>query len=257
MTTPLESHKPEKAKILLIGASGSGKTSQAASLSLLPEIKKTWVASFDGGIGSMRATRKRLNADEASSKVDVDIYVETDRQTPTAYRNFIKDLQEKSAADSGYDCVFLDNLTNLSRFVFWDIVAVNNLVDKKYGDTTFHMYRLLMDKLADVVTRSIAAPKFLVVSCLPAWERDEQSGETFVFPDVEGKSTRQALPGWFDEMYYTTTSKSKDGKNVYQLLTQPDGKYMAKTRWGSAVLKPVEERNLGECTRAILDYYKD
>lgn len=250
----IDALKPDRVKLLLIGPPGSGKTDNVASLGALPFVKKMWVASFDGGVSTLRAARKRLGITTEMCRVDYEVYIEDDRSCPSAYKKFLKDLD--AAVKEGYDAIVLDGFGLLSMYCFWDVVALNNLVDKKYGDTSFHLYRLLMDKMSDVVTKVIKSTKVVVATCHPDWEKDENTGEIFVFPDVQGKATRQALNIWFDEIYYTMTAADKDNKTVFELKTQPDGKYMAKSRWGGAILKPLERRNIGEVVKAIFDYYE-
>jgi len=253
MSEKLDNLKLDRLKILLVGDPGTGKTSSIATLGALPFVKKMWIASFDGGIASAKATRKRLGIDAAKCDVEWDLYIEDDRTCPNAYKKFMKDFDAKVKAD--VDVIGLDGIGFLSKYCFWDIVALNQLVDKRYGDNSYHLYRMLMDKMSDVVTKAVKASKIVVGTCLPDWEKDENTGEIKVFPDVEGKATRQGLYGWFDEMYYTFCNKDKDGNQVFNLLTKPDGKYVAKTRWGGEVLKPLERRTLAELVSEIYKYY--
>ena len=254
MGQDIDTIKPDRAKILLIGPPGSGKTDNIASLGLLPYVNTMWVASFDGGLSTLRAARKRMGITSEKCKVSYEIYIEDDRTCPTQYKKFLKDLDQ--AIKDKHDAIVLDGFGLLSTYCFWDVVAVNNLVDKKYGDTSYHLYRLLMDKLSDVITKAIKSSKVVVATCHPDWEKDENTGEVFVFPDVQGKATRQALNIWFDEIYYTMTSADKDGNTVFELKTKPDGKYMAKSRWGGSILQSLEKRNIGQIVRAIWDFYE-
>lgn len=254
MPQDIDTLKPERIKALLIGPPGSGKTDNIASLGLVPFVKKMWIASFDSGLATLRAARKRMGITSEKCLVDYDVYIENDRTCPSAYKRFMKNLDEQIKAKP--DAIVLDGFGLLSKYCFWDIVALNNLVDKKYGDTSYHLYRLQMDKMADVVTKAISSAKIVVATCHPDWETDKNTGEMFVFPDVEGKATRQALNIWFDEIYYTMTSKNKDNQTVFELMTMPDGKYQPKTRWGGGLLQPMEKRNLGQIVSAINDYYE-
>lgn len=254
MPSDIDQLKPERIKCLLIGPPGSGKTDNIASLGALPWVKNMWVASFDGGVATMRSSRKRLGIEAEKCKVSYETYIETDRTCPTAYKRFLADF-DKTIKEKP-DVIALDGIGLLSKYCFWDVVALNNLVDKKYGDTSYHLYRLQMDKMSDVITRAISSAKIVVATAHPDWEKDENTGEIIVFPDAEGKATRQGLNMWFDEIYYAQTSKDKDNKTVYELMTQPDGKYRAKSRWGGPILAGMEKRNLGQIVKAIHDYYE-
>lgn len=254
MGSDIDTIKPDRIKCLLIGPPGSGKTDNIASLGQLPFVKKMWIASFDAGLATIRAARKRLGIDNTQCQVNYEIYIEDDRTMPTQYKKFLVDMDR--AIKDGHDAIVLDGFGLLSTYCFWDVVAVNNLVDKKYGDTSYHLYRLLMDKMSDVITKAIRASKVVVATCHPDWEKDENTGEIMVFPDVQGKATRQALNIWFDEIYYTMTSSDKDNKTIFELKTKSDGKYMAKSRWGGAILAPIERRNLGEIVNVIHKYYE-
>lgn len=250
----IDTLKPDRMKALLIGPPGSGKTDNIASLGALPWVKKMWVASFDSGVATLRAARKRLGITSEKCQLEYEVYIEDDRTCPNAYKQFMKDLDAQIKLQP--DVIVLDGVGLLSKYCFWDIVALNQLVDKKYGDTSYHLYRLQMDKMADVITKAIKSAKIVVATCHPDWEKDANTGEIFVFPDVEGKATRQALNIWFDEIYYSMTSKDKDNNTVFELMTMPDGKYMAKSRWGGGILKNMEKRNLGQIVKAIYDFYE-
>lgn len=249
----LNDWKPTRLKCLLIGESGTGKTTQAASVCKLPEVRSAWVASFDGGVASMRSAFSRLGIKDTD--VEVETFIETNRQSPDAYARFQRAFAEvRKAADK--DLIILDGFTFFTKYTFDYIVALNNLVDKKYGDMTFHLYRLLMDKVRDTITQAVTASSIVVATVLPQLEKDENSGDTFLFPDVEGKSSRQSLPGLFDEVYSTDIDNDPKGATHYKLVTSKQQKKLAKTRWGGGLLEARESRDLGDILGRIMEAYK-
>lgn len=201
----------DRIKFLVIGDTGQGKTKFAST------FPKPYMFSFDGGVDTA-----------AGLDIDYDIYVEDNRHKPSAYRRFLEDWK-KVCADTKYESLILDNISNLSKFIMDELIFVNQLVDKNLGDKTWDLYRILKNKMYDIITMTQTSTKYVVCTALPEWEVDKNSGEMRILPSTEGRF-RQEIPSWFGEVYYTWVDKDQKGNKQYRLRTKGDGKYIAKSR---------------------------
>lgn len=204
--------KGDQLKFLIIGDTGQGKTKFATT------FPKPYMFSFDGGVDTA-----------AGLDIDYDLYIESNRKQPTAYQRFLKDW-ERVSKDTKYETLILDNISNLSKYIMDELIYINQLVDKNLGDKTWDLYRILKNKMHDIITMSLTATKYVVCTALPEWEVDKNSGEMRILPCTEGRF-RQEIPSWFGEVYYTMVDKdTKTGQRQYRLKTKGDGKYIAKSR---------------------------
>ena len=212
----LKEWQPNKIKFLIIGDTGSGKTKGSGT------FPKPYLFSFDGGVDTL-----------AGKDIDYDVYIETNRAAPSAFTRFKTDWT-RVLADPRYETVILDNITNLSKYILDQLIFDNRLVDLNLGDKTWDLFRILKNKMYDVVAQTVAANKHIVCTALPEWETDKSSGEMRVLPSTEGRF-RQDMPSWFGEVYYAQVEKKSDGTRRYYYRTKSDGKYIAKSRLDEAI----------------------
>lgn len=206
-------------KFCFIGETGTGKTRAAGS------FPKPFLFSFDGGIDTL-----------GGMDIDCDVYIDGDRRNPSAYTRFRKDWETVSK-DSKYETIILDNVTYLSKCILDQLIYENQLVDKNLGDKCWDLFRILKNRMYDVVTSTMVTQKYVISSFLPEWEVDKNSGEMRVLPSTEGKF-RQEIPAWFGEVYYFHTEKKPGVKDPrHYIRTKTDGKFIAKSRLDEALKK--------------------
>jgi hypothetical protein len=104
---------------------------------------------------------------------------------------------------------------------------------------TMNEWNILIAELTDLFTRATKMSKHLVVIAHEEMVQDEITGEILIRPQIVGKKLPAQLPLWFDEVYRTQVSRSKDGVPVYSILTASDLKYTAKSRINC--MQPVED----------------
>lgn len=208
--------KGDTIKFCFIGDTGTGKTKSAGT------FPKPYLFSFDGGIDTL-----------AGKDIDYDVYVDSGRQNPTAFKRFKEDW-DKIKNDSKYQTLILDNVTNLSKAILDQLIYDNQLVDKNLGDKCWDLFRCLKNKMYDIISSTITTNKYVICTFLPEWEIDKNSGEMRILPSTEGKF-RQEIPSWFGEVYYFHVDKKPTGERRHYVRTKTDGKYIAKSRLDEAI----------------------
>ena len=203
--------QPDLVKYLIIGESGTGKTRFCGT------FPKPYVFSFDGGIDTL-----------GGLDVDYDIYIDEERTKPTALARFRKDF-DLVKKDPKYQTIVLDNVTNLSKLILDELIYINQLIDKNLGDKCWDFYRIVKNRMYDVITDAHTTQKSVICTALPEWEADKNSGEVRVLPATEGRF-RQEMAAWFGEVYYAWVDKDAKGNKRYTMRTKGDGKFIAKSR---------------------------
>lgn len=214
----LKDWKGDTIKFCFIGDTGSGKTRAAGT------FPKPYLFSFDGGVDTL-----------GGLDIDYDVYIDADRRNPSAYQRFKKDW-ETISKDGKYQTIILDNVTNLSKCILDQLIYDNQLVDKNLGDKSWDLFRIVKNRMYDVVTSTLSIQKYGICTFLPEWEADRNTGETRVLPATEGRF-RQEIPAWFGEVYYFHTEKKPGSNPRHFVRTKTDGKFIAKSRIDEALKK--------------------
>jgi hypothetical protein len=228
---------PSAISTIVVGEPKSGKT---RAIGTWPG--PVFVFSFDGGIASL-----------AGKDVDYELYVDADRYKPTAYTRFVKDLDDMIAklqsGEAKYKTIVLDNITFLSKHMMNSIQFTNRTVDKPAG---YEGYRMLLNKMSDVIVKAKALGVHLVVTAESKIEKDEITGEIVLQASIEG-SYREFIVAEFDLALYTKVGRDlKDARKPrYIWQTVPDHRIKcAGSRWDCG-LEPEEEQDFQNVLRKI------
>lgn len=195
-----------KLNVLIYGKSGTGKTSFACC------FPKPYVFDFDNGMLSQRGR-----------DVEFDTY--------DSYQEFEMKFAELER-ECVYDTIVLDSITTMQEYLMDKILAAN-----RRAMPTMNEWNVAIASLKDLFMRMTKIAKHTVVIAHEQVLQDEITGEMLVRPVIFGKKLPPQLPLFFDEMYRTQVSRTKDAKPSYDVLTASDIKYTAKTRLGC--LEPV------------------
>lgn len=204
-----------KLNVLIYGKSGTGKTTFANC------FPHPFTFDFDKGMLSQRGK---------------DVEFETYKGA-NAYAEFevkFKELEQNCP----YDTIILDSVTTLEEYCMDRALMANRRVMP-----TMNEWNVLIADLKDLFMRATKMSKHLVVIAHEQMIQDEITGEVMVRPQIVGKKLPAQLPLWFDEVFRTQISRTKDGIPLYSLLTVGDLKYTAKSRLN--------------CLPPILDWSKD
>jgi hypothetical protein len=205
--------KPDAISTILVAGPKSGKT-----FAVRTWPGPVWLASFDGGIASL-----------AGVDVDYDIFYDADRYKPSAYTSFEKRFDEVVASKK-YKTIVLDNITFLSKHILNYIQYTNRTIDKPAG---YEGYRMLLNKMSDVIVKARAAGCHLLVTAEEKTEKDDITGDIQTVAAIEG-SYRDFIVAEFDLALYARVGRDlKDPRKPrYYWQTVPDHRIKcAGSRW--------------------------
>jgi len=205
---------------LVVGDFGSGKTS------LLRTCRAPiLVDSFDPG--GTKTVKKEI--DEGIIIPDVR-FEDEDPKQPKAFSLWDEEYHAKKRSgifdELGTYCI--DSATT------WGQTAMNAILKKKGRPGEFPQqddYGPQMALLETAIRDITSLPCDCILTAHPDLTKDETTGKMFVSMIITGK-LRTRVPILFDEIYFTV-AREKAKETTYELLTQTDGLFKARTRIGS------------------------
>jgi hypothetical protein len=201
-----------KLNTLIYGKSGSGKTPFA---SFYPN---PYFFDFDKGMTSVRG--RDVAYDTFTSYADFEVkFAELERKCP-------------------FQTIVIDSITTMEEYCMDRALAANHR-----AMPTMNEWNVLIADLKDLFMRATKMSTHLVVIAHEQMIQDEITGEVMIRPQIVGKKLPAQLPLWFDEVYRTQVSRTKEGIPMYSILTVADMKYTAKSRI--------------HCLPATMDWSKD
>lgn len=210
----IEAREP---KILVYGASGTGKTTLIASLT-----GKILILSAESGLLSL-----------GGADLDADV---VEVQTMDALRAAYQELR---AGDHGYAWVVLDSVSEIAEVVLSSEKAKTKDPRQAYGALQDEMVKI-MRAFRDLSCGVYFSAKLNAT-------KDEATGRVSYGIGMPGSKLGEAIPYLFDEVFRLIVIDEDDGNggkvaNRY-LLTSTDGKSVAKDRSGR--LDALEVADLG------------
>lgn len=110
--------------------------------------------------------------------------------------------------------------------------------DKNYEDQmALEDWGLYRTRMLNMISAFCHLPVHVIFTCLAAWSRDKEGGETFRTPNLSGKAALEC-PRYFDLVLHMEAAKDDDGKETRAWRTFNDGRIIAKDSTG--VLEPFE-----------------
>ena len=230
---------------LVHGDSGIGKTT---SLKTLPP-EKTILAVSERSLIPLRGM-KFLSV----------LQLETWDDTRELYAAFNRDnetiLQCKVLA--------IDSLSEISDMCVRHIVHVDRkrlvssrtggksdvpqgIYEEQMGMEDWGLYRTRMTNFISALTH---LPVHVIMTCLSAWSKDKDGGDTLRTPNLSGKVSRECA-AHFDLVLYMEARKDTDGNPARVWRTFNDGRSIAKDASGK--LDPYEETNWTKLYAKILN----
>ena len=169
-----------------------------------------------------------------------------DRRRPTAAAEFEKEFtayveckeplyKGPTGAEEPFKTVALDPLSFWSLAEINRIQFINNTVDKKMN---WDEYDILKKRGYDLLRRGMRVVEergaHFVATCHVMTEKDEDTGQIWFWPDMEG-SVRKELGAWFDAVVYLKAEKKPNGDREYQMHTVGERRERARLRIPSAL----------------------
>ena len=208
-------------KVLVYGQAGAGKTVLCATT---PNHAKTIILSAEAGLLSI-----------AGANIPV-IEIKTLQDLQDAYQWLTTTEQGLS-----YDWICLDSISEIAE------VLLN--AAKKAAKDPRQAYGEMQEKMEDVIRAFRDLPRNVYFSAKMEAYQDDM-GVVRYQPMLPGKKLPQAVPYFFDEVFFLRVEKDMEGKQVRYLQTAPDIKYHAKDRSGR--LSERELPNLAHIANKIL-----
>jgi len=155
-------------------------------------------------------------------------------------------LSTSEEAKGRFDWIFIDSLTEISD-------RCNKYMKDKYPEKQKTYDR--WDDYAILMTTLIKGFRDLrdynvVFTCLPTVEKDDEN-RRFIGPNIVGKSLRELLVSFFDEVFYMTNFQAEDGSEYRAFVTQPWERFPAGDRSGKLSL--IEKPDLAYIRDRILN----
>ena len=201
-----------KIKGMLAGPSGTGKTQSAATLP-----GKLLYIDYDG----------RSETLAGLPNVDILSCYDSDPKSPKAWMK-AEDIKKEiwSQVRKGqfsYDGIVEDGLTQMLRYCMnWSL-----LLDPKRGlggSPAKQHYMPQMKNVSDHVLSLKSLPVHYLLTAHLEIIEDEEMGGLKYLPKATGKM-RTEIPGWFNECYYCSREKDKNGKLRYYWTTAGAGRW--------------------------------
>ena len=215
IASPSDLVQMQRAKILVFGASGAGKTTLCAAAP-----GKTLIISMEAGLLSIK-DKDNVTAIEVKEASEIEE---------------IAQLLESGKLD--YDTVCLDSVTEMSEILLASEKARSKDPRRAYGEVIEVMTRT-MRRFRDLKIHVIFVAKEDKI-------RDEQTGVFHHQPMMVGAKLPVQIPYFFDEVLAlrTFTEENEEGKKIINrwLQTTIGDNYTAKDRSGK--LETFEEPNL-------------
>lgn len=220
-----------KVKMVIYGASGSGKTSSIKTL----DHSKTLVISAESGLLALVGTKidfVDISTDDAGKVLGFEGRI--------ARLNEVMKFLATDAAKKKYDTVVVDSLTEIGECIagYWK----EKITDKAKA---FELWGSIGQTQIKFIKEMRDIPHYNVVFiCLEELDKDEQS-RRFYGPDIPGNSAKNFLMPAFDEVFRLVVEQN--GTRYFQ--TQPLQSVKAKDRSGK--LSPQEPVDLGVLLKKI------
>ena len=214
-----------KIRALLLGESGSGKTTSAISLP-----GKKLLVDFDG----------RAEAIAGAAGVEVIRIFESDMDKPTAWNEAISLRDEIWAAIKAgtfsYEGVIWEGFSSMTKFCMNFCLSLRTksgqLAERGFGDTPAqHHYGPYMSEMSKFIFNCIAMPVHTVFTGHYYVYEDATTNKIEYWPKLFG-NLRTEVGSWFNETYhcYNLTQTIKEGaetkkKQKYYWQTASDTKF--------------------------------
>jgi hypothetical protein len=222
-TTELATPEKHRAKILIVGKTGVGKTRWAATA---PDVG---IAACETGVGNGSLTLAHIEG-----------VLKADPQNFLDFRSICLDTFEPFRKKQS---IALDSLTYMTKSFVKDHCLANypprnqkEAMRRQAGVPTGFDWADISDTTRTLLDKLLHQNKHIIVTALEKIEKDENGAPLFIGPDLPGQLFLGA-PAMFDTVLYLKTRKilkdPRDPKSVYiqrYFVTGNDGLHVGKDR---------------------------
>jgi hypothetical protein len=222
----------------VFGKPGSGKTTLLKTL--IPLGEPILFLSVEAG----HLVLKNVKVDMIDMTVDDNGKLLPAGERLKALRRVYTFLQTDEARNK-YKWIFIDSLTEIAQNIVEGLQS-----DPKYQDEkmALRMWGVYTQELKTLIKAFRDLPHYNVVVTALAEEDKDEMGSLVTGVMMQGKISQQ-VPAWFDEVFYLSARKDKEGKEIRKLLTSATDRVIAKDRSGA--LEQLEEPDLAKVVNKI------
>jgi hypothetical protein len=236
------------AKILIYGVPGAGKTYLAGEAASLEQMSPVLFIDIEGGTKTIR----NLYPDVDVVRVQDVIDPKTGRIKTYAWKK-LQDVYEDIRKGVKYKTIVVDSLTEAQKVSMYYAMAESIRTSGRERDPDVPEMRD-WGKSGEQVRRFVRAFRDLdchvIFTALAADVKDQTTGTVVVKPSLPGKLADE-IPAYLDEVLYLYCKSNKEGVER-KILTEPNGKYIAKDRSGQ-LPTVVSQPTMAKLAEAILD----
>jgi hypothetical protein len=206
---------PEFKKILITGVEKSGKTSFIGTMP-----RPILVFAGETGAETRFAGQKDIDV--------VRCYDQKGELDGSGYRRFDKNWKELlTLKEVPYKTIAIDPLSFISDYIVDEIERTNPGL--KGSANTFKFWDLVFAKHSYILRNVLKMVEYVCVTSHVTIDEDETTGRTMFMPNLNGKSLRNNIGGWFDAVLFTYV-KPAGNKVDYGVYALPDAQRKAGIR---------------------------
>lgn len=245
------------AKIALVGAPGTGKTSQIRTLNpdttLLVDTEAGDLAILDWAGDTLRPRTWVEFRDLVVFLAGPMPTASADQAFSQAHYDHVCSKYGDPSQLAKYDTYFVDSLTVLSRFCFaWAKTQPQAFSDKTGKPDNRGAYGLLGQEMITALTHLQHVRDKHVIYVAILEEKTDDFNRRFYQLQLEGSKTALELPGILDEVITLAVLKADDGTSYRGFITGADNPYGYPSKDRSGRLNPIEEPHLGKLIQKCL-----
>ena len=212
----VESDKPTKLKVLVMGDFGTGKSYFASTF---PD--PIYLMDFDGG--ALTYSQKKVYIPDCLSDTTLN-----PQQVWSALEEELDLILKREHPAGDFETVVLDSLTTASRVAMDIAIMMKPLPpgSAPTGKVHYMMVKVFMDKLLDKLRK---LQTNVVAIAHIQYDKNEATGEIIALPNLTGQ-LRTFVPACYDEVYYSECLYDPKKGTDYRLLISPQGFKRARSR---------------------------
>jgi hypothetical protein len=259
VTSEMRKSEKKGAKVLLLGASGVGKTPQLYTFN--PETT-LFIDVEAGDLSVLKYTGDTIRVSTWADMRDLCVFIAGPDAALSAdnafseahYAHAIKKFGDPSQLNK-YTTFFIDSITQLSRMCLRWAKSHPSIITERGKTDGRAIYGLLANEMISAILHLQLAREKNIIYVAILNEKTDDFGRKYYEAQLEGSKTAMETPGIIDEIIVMANLKDSNGKPYKAFITKADNSwgYPARDRSGNLeLLEPPDLHKLiQKCTEVI------